>query len=203
MLRRKIEAQLLEWKNSKNHKPLIIKGCRQCGKTFSVLEFARKYYKHTVYINFFEDPSYASIFSGALNVDNIIMLLSALLGDKAVFVPGETAIIFDEIQECPDARTSLKFFSIDGRYDVLATGSLLGVEGYGKSPRSIPVGYETVMDMYPLDLEEFLWANGIKDEIIELLGSCLETETPVPEALHERNNHYCRPRCQTCPKSRL
>ena len=186
MLRRKIEAQLLEWKNSKNHKPLIIKGCRQCGKTFSVLEFARKYYKHTVYINFFEDPSYASIFSGALNVDNIIMLLSALLGDKAVFVPGETAIIFDEIQECPDARTSLKFFSIDGRYDVLATGSLLGVEGYGKSPRSIPVGYETVMDMYPLDLEEFLWANGIKDEIIELLGSCLETETPVPEALHER-----------------
>ena len=79
MLRRKIEAQLLEWKNSKNHKPLIIKGCRQCGKTFSVLEFARKYYKHTVYINFFEDPSYASIFSGALNVDNIIMLLSALL----------------------------------------------------------------------------------------------------------------------------
>ena len=85
MLKRKIEAKLIEWKNTPDHKPLIIKGCRQCGKTFSVLEFARKNYKNVVYLNFFENPDYASVFSGSLEIDNIVMLLSALLGKGAVF----------------------------------------------------------------------------------------------------------------------
>ena len=186
MLKRKIEQQLLDWKDQTNHKPLIIKGCRQCGKTSSVLDFAGKNYKNTVYLNFFENPDYASVFSGSLEIDNIIMLLTALLGDKAVFEPRETVLIFDEIQECPEARTALKFFHVDGRFDVIATGSLLGVKGYGKQPRSIPVGSETVIDMYPLDFEEFLWANGITETVMDTLKKHLNNETPVPDALHKR-----------------
>ncbi len=187
MLRRKIEQTLLNWKNTPNHKPLIVKGCRQCGKTFSVLEFAQKNYEHVVYLNFFANTQYASVFSGSLEVDNITMLLSALMGREAVFEAGKTILILDEIQECPDARTALKFFKLDGRYDVIGTGSLLGVEGYGnQKPKSIPVGYETVIDMMPLDFEEFLWANDISEQVISMLQACLQTELPVPEALHNR-----------------
>ena len=186
MLKRKIEQKLIEWKNTINHKPLIIKGCRQCGKTFSVIDFAKKNYKNVVYLNFFENPDYISVFTGSLEVNNIIMMLSALLGSEAVFEEDETVLILDEIQECPEARTALKFFRIDGRYDVIGTGSLLGVKGYGKEPKSIPVGSETVIDMYPLDFEEFLWANGIEVPVIEMLKNNLETEIPIPEALHKR-----------------
>lgn len=93
MLRRKIEDALLKWKNTPKHKPLIIKGCRQCGKTSSVLDFANKNYKNTVYLNFYENPDYAKIFSGSLETDNIVMLTSALLGNSAKFVPGETVLI--------------------------------------------------------------------------------------------------------------
>ena len=186
MLKRKIEQTLTEWKNTANHRPLIIKGCRQCGKTWSVLDFARKNYRHVVYLNFYENPDYAAVFSGALDVSTIIMMLSALLGSEATFEEGQTVLIFDEIQECPEARTSLKFFRLDGRYDVIGTGSLPGVQGYGKAPRSIPVGSESILDMYPLDFEEFLWANGISPQVIDMLKRCLESETPVPDALHSR-----------------
>ena len=186
MLKRKIESVLSDWKDDTDHKPLIIKGCRQCGKTHSVLDFAKKNYKNVVYLNFFENPDYAAIFKGSLAVDTLTMMISALLGDKATFEPGNTVIIFDEIQECAEARTSLKFFKLDGRYDVIATGSLLGVKGYGEEPKSIPVGYETVTDMYPLDFEEFLWANNIQDSLIDMLKKCLIEEKPVPEALHKR-----------------
>lgn len=186
MLKRKIEQKLTEWKNTVNHKPLLIKGCRQCGKTFSVLDFAKKNYKHVVYLNFFENPDYAAVFAGSLEIDNIVMMLSALLGSEAAFEAGETVLVLDEIQDCPEARTALKFFRMDGRYDVIGTGSLLGVKGYGKEPKSIPVGSETVIDMYPLDFEEFLWANGIGAPLIEMLKKNLETETPVPAALHSR-----------------
>ena len=186
MLKRKIEQKLSDWKGIENRKPLIIKGCRQCGKTFSVLDFAKKNYKNVVYLNFYENPDYASVFAGSLEVDTIVMMLSALLGREAVFESGSTVLILDEIQECPEARTALKFFRMDGRYDVIGTGSLLGVKGYGKEPKSVPVGSETVIDMYPLDFEEFLWANGIAEPVIEMLKKCLEDETPVPEALHSR-----------------
>ena len=187
MLRRKIEKTLLDWKNTPNHKPLILKGCRQCGKTFSVLNFAKKNYEHVVYLNFFVNPQYASVFSGSLEVGHITMLLSALMGKDAIFEAGKTILILDEIQDCPDARTALKFFKLDGRYDVIGIGSLLGVKGYGeKEPKSIPVGYETVIDMTPLDLEEFLWANGISEQIITLLHTHLQDKTPVPDALHAR-----------------
>ena len=185
MLRRKIQDTLLQWKKTPGHKPLVIKGCRQCGKTFSVREFAKKYYKHEVYLNFLQDSSYASIFSGSLEVDHLVMMMSALIPD-AVFEAGRTVIILDEIQDCPDARTALKFFHLDGRFDVICTGSLLGVRGYGKEPKSVPVGYETVIDMFSLDFEEFLWANGISEPMISVLKECLKKESPVPEALHNR-----------------
>lgn len=186
MLKRKIEQALINWKNTPNHSPLIIKGCRQCGKTFSVRDFAKKNYKYEVYLNFFKNPSYISIFDGSLEIDNLIMMMSALLGPSAVFKQGETVIILDEIQDCPEARTALKFFREDGRFDVIGTGSLLGVKGYGKQSKSIPVGSETVIEMHPLDFEEFLWANGITPQIIDKLKEYFNEEKPVPEALHEK-----------------
>ena len=186
MLKRKIEQALINWKNTPNHSPLIIKGCRQCGKTFSVRDFAKKNYKYEVYLNFFKNPSYISIFDGSLEIDNLIMMMSALLGPNAVFKSGETVIILDEIQDCPEARTALKFFREDGRFDVIGTGSWLGVKGYGKQPKSIPVGSETVIEMHPLDFEEFLWANGITPQIIDKLKEYFNEEKPVPEALHEK-----------------
>lgn len=110
MLKRKIESVLLNWKNAEGHKPLVIKGCRQCGKTFSVRRFANENYAHEVYLNFFENRNYASIFSGSLEVDHLTMLLTAMLGPEAVFEAGKTVLILDEIQECPEARTALNFF---------------------------------------------------------------------------------------------
>ena len=186
MLKRKIETLLKEWKNAPGHKPLILKGCRQCGKTFSVRRFAREHYAHEVYLNFYENRDYASVFSGSLEVDHLTMLLTALLGSKAVFEPGKTVLILDEIQECPEARTALKFFALDGRYDVIGTGSLLGVKGYGNRPASIPVGYEQIEEMYPLDFEEFLWANGVDESVTGYLRECLTREIPVADALHAR-----------------
>lgn len=186
MLKRKIESKLRQWREDSDHKPLVIKGCRQCGKTWSVRDFAENNYKNVIYLNFFENPDYKSIFSGSLETDHLKMMISALLGPSAIFEPGETVLIFDEIQECPEARTSLKFFHLDNRYDVICTGSLLGVKGYGDAPASIPVGFETVYDMYPMDFEEFLWANGITADMISLLKDCLKKETPVPDALHKR-----------------
>ena len=137
-------------------------------------------------MNFFENPDYCSVFEGSLEIDNITMLLSALLGSETVFEPGNTILVLDEIQEYPDARTALKFFHLDGRYDVIGTGSLLGVRGYGKEPKSIPVGYETTIDMSPLDFEEFLWANGISEVVIDSLRKNIRGVTPVPAALHKK-----------------
>ena len=195
MFRRKIESIFLQWKSQKNHNPLIVKGCRQCGKTFSVCEFAKRNYKNVVYLNFFENPEYAQFFAESLDVDTIVMYISAALGDKAVFESGETCLIFDEIQDCPQARTALKFFKLDGRYDVIGTGSLLGVNGYKNDVRSIPVGYETIVDMYPLDFEEFLWANGITSQITDELRKCLQELKPVPTPIHNRMHElllqYC------------
>lgn len=186
MLKRKIEKTLLNWLNTENRNPLILKGCRQSGKTFSVLRFAQQHYKHVVYLNFFENPDYKTIFEGSLKVDDVVLMMSAFVGANVRFIPHETVIVLDEIQECPRARAALKFFKLDGRFDVLATGSLLGISSFRSEDYSVPVGYETIIDMFPLDFEEFLWANGIEDALIALLKQCLEEERPVPGALHQR-----------------
>lgn len=187
MLKRKIEDTLKVWKEIPGHKPIIIKGCRQCGKTFSVRKFAQENYANMVYLNFIENPDCMLAFESSKKVDDITMNITAMMPD-AVFEEGKTCIVLDEVQDCPEARAALKFFHIDGRYDVIATGSLLGVRGYGEKQgyASIPVGYETHLNMFPLDFEEFLWACGITPEIISRIKMCLEAEEPVPEVLHRR-----------------
>ena len=191
MLKRKIETYLANWKKSEDKKPLVIKGIRQCGKTYIIRKFASENYKSVVYMNFILEPDKKSAFTGNIDVDTIILNLSALIPGSR-FINGETCIILDEIQECKEARTALKSFLIDGRFDIIATGSLLGVKGYGKSRNkneegqdSVPVGYETVIDMYPLDFEEFLWANEINEEVINSVKSCFEKETAVPDGIHK------------------
>lgn len=198
MLRRRIEDTLAHWKNTPGHKPLVIMGIRQCGKTFIAQHFAEANYKSVVYINFIKQPERISAFVGSKAVDDILLNLSAQIKGVA-FIPGDTCFIFDEIQDCPEARTALKFFKEDGRFDVIATGSLLGVQGYGDGKRkqrrqqvaqkepginSVPVGSEDIIEMYPLDFEEFLWANKISNEVIEVLRKCYREETPVPAGIH-------------------
>ena len=198
MLRRKIENTLFQWKSKPNRKPLLIMGIRQCGKTFIARHFAEENYKTVVYINFIKQPDRIEAFVGSKAVDDILFNLSTQIKDVS-FTPGDTCFIFDEIQECPEARTSLKFFKEDGRFDVIATGSLLGVQGYGdekkkkhrklagqKEPgiNSVPVGSEEIVEMYPLDFEEFLWANSMSEEVIEALRKFYREETPVPAGIH-------------------
>ena len=198
MLRRKIEDTLTQWKNASGHKPLVIMGIRQCGKTFIVQHFAAAHYKTVVYINFIKQPERINAFVGSKDVNAILLNLSAQI-QGVTFTPGDTCFIFDEIQECPEARTSLKFFKEDGRFDVIATGSLLGVQGYGdekkkqlrkqmeqKEPgiNSVPVGSEDIIEMYPLDFEEFLWANGLSESVIETLRKCYREEKTIPAGIH-------------------
>ena len=191
MFRRKIEQVLLDWKKNMDKMPIVIKGCRQCGKTFSVLDFARKNYGNVVYLDFFLNPQYKSIFDDSLEIDNILVNISTLLPNVRI-VPGDTCFVFDEIQDCPRARTSLKFFKIDGRFDVICTGSLLGVSGYRSQDTEddrfapVPVGYEKIVDMYPMDFEEWLWANGIQEAVFRKLEDCLSSLVPVPEVIHRR-----------------
>ena len=198
MLKRKIEDSLTLWKDSTGHKPLVIMGIRQCGKTFIAQHFAETNYKTVVYINFIKQPERITAFLGAKDVNTILLNLSAQISG-VTFTPGETCFIFDEIQECPEARTSLKFFKEDGRFDVIATGSLLGVQGYGDELKkhhrrlsktkdlginSVPVGSEDIIEMYPLDFEEFLWANGMSTGVIDALSKCYAQESPVPAGIH-------------------
>lgn len=191
MFRREIEQVLLDWKKNKDKMPIVIKGCRQCGKTFSVLDFARKNYGNVVYLDFFLNPQYKSIFDDSLEIDNILVNISTLLPNVRI-VPGDTCFVFDEIQDCPRARTSLKFFKIDGRFDVICTGSLLGVSGCrSQDPDDdrfapVPVGYEKIVEMYPMDFEEWLWTNGIQEAVFRKLEDCLSSLVPVPEVIHRR-----------------
>ena len=192
MYKRKIESVLLEWKDTPNHKPLVIKGCRQCGKTSSVVAFAKKHYKHVIYIDFHEQEQLCALFAGSLSVDYLTMAISASV-PGAQFVPHNTCLVLDEIQNCPRARSSLKFFMQDGRYDVICTGSLLGVSGYKNAEQikaedqaTIPVGAETIVEMYPMDFEEWLWANGINEQVFDFLRKSLQDETPIPADIHQR-----------------
>lgn len=191
MYKRKIKNILREWLNTPAHKPLVLKGVRQCGKTSSVLAFAKKSFKNVVYLDFREHPDYKKFFMPNLDVDSIIMRLTATM-PNVVIEPGNTCFVFDEIQDCPRARGSLKYFHLDGRYEVMCTGSLLGVNGYRtidekeEDESSIPVGFEEIVDMYPFDFEEWLWANGIKDIHLNYLRECFKEEKQVDDAIHNR-----------------
>ena len=182
MLRRKINDVLLKWKSNPNKLPLVVEGARQVGKTTSILTFANENYKSIYDLNFFLNPDLQSIFSGPLNSDEIIFRLSLTFPDKTM-VPGNTLIFLDEIQHCPNARTALKFLAHDNRFDVIASGSLLGIN-YAEVP-SFPVGYTETIKMFPLDFEEFLWAMGIGNKIIDSLYSCFLERRAVDQYTHE------------------
>lgn len=163
MLKRKIDKYLEEWKASIDKKPLIVKGARQVGKTASIRYFGEKYYNNIVEINFALQPKYKQIFADGYEVDSIIKNIT-LLNPTLVFVPHETLLFFDELQEYPDCATSLKSFKQDGRYDVICSGSLMGL--YYQQIESNSVGYKTDYEMYSLDFEEFLWAKGYDEHFI-------------------------------------
>ena len=156
-LKRKIDKFLSDWKNNDNRKPLIVKGPRQIGKTESIKRFAENNYKSVIEINFVTSKKYKMITADGYDADSIIKNIS-LIEPSYRFIPNETIIFFDEIQEYPEIATSLKFFNIDGRFDVICSGSLLGINY--KRIESNSVGYKIDYDMYSLDFEEFLWAKG-------------------------------------------
>ena len=163
-LGRKIDKYLENWKKDQKRKPLIVKGARQVGKTESVLHFAREYYENIIYINFVEEPKYKMICEGGYSSDNIIKNISRIDPSK-VFRDNDTLIFFDEIQAFPDIATSLKFFNIDGRFDIICSGSLLGISY--KQIESNSVGYKVDYEAHSMDFEEFLWAKGYDDLVAD------------------------------------
>ena len=194
MFERKIMDTLIHWKQSGicNRKALVIKGLRQIGKTFIVREFARQNYGNEVYVNFKNNNSAKAVFDDDLIVDRLTMDLSAIMPGTQ-FVPGDTLIIFDEVQECANARASIKAFVEDGRYHVICTGSLLGIRGYNrKQSKGVPTGFERIVYMHSMDFEEFLWAKGVSPKIIDYLKSCYEKREPVREAVHQSLMRYFR-----------
>lgn len=179
-LRRKIDAYLNFWKKNPDRKPLIVKGPRQVGKTESILHFAMDTYQSVIYINFVEEPKYKLITENGYKPDDIIRNISRMDPSKR-FEPGETLIFFDELQEYPEIATALKFFKLDGRFDVICSGSLLGISY--KRIESNSVGYKADYIMYSMDFEEFLWAKGYDGAAIEEMLWHMETERPFSETL--------------------
>lgn len=193
MLKRKMYDKLLAWKSQTNKKEcLLVKGARQIGKTYIIREFGKKEYESFIEINFYEQKSMKVIFKGDKTAEEIYKNISAnIQGVK--LIPGKTLIFLDEIQKCADARTALKFLAEDGQYDVIASGSLLGLS-YGSDDdddeveeiESIPVGYEKSIMMYSMDFEEFLWAYGYNEKTIEYLNEFYISKTKIPFEIQEK-----------------
>ncbi len=181
MLYRKAYDKLLEWKQQPKRKALCIMGARQIGKTTVIRQFGKDQYECFVEINFVTDPEAGQIFAGSLDANTIITNLTAYT--RKPMVPGKTLVLLDEIQACPNARTAIKFLVEDGRFDYIESGSLLGVKH--KEVRSYPVGFEELYQMYPMDLEEYLWANGVQKSTIDYLRKCFDKKEPVTEAVHQ------------------
>lgn len=178
LLKRKIDKYLTVWKNRPDKKPLIIKGARQIGKTRSVEWFAGQNYASVIEINFIEQKKYREIFNDGFEVDAILKNIS-LLNPELKFIPGNTIFFFDELQACPNCATSLKFFKLDGRFDVICSGSLMGIS-YNEI-ESNSVGYKEDYEMHSMDFEEFLWAKGYNDEFTADLLSHMLDVRPLSE----------------------
>lgn len=178
LLKRKIDKYLTDWKNKPDRKPLIIKGARQIGKTRSVEWFASQNYASVIEINFIEQKKYREIFNDGFEVNAILKNIS-LLNPELKFIPGDTIFFFDELQACPNCATSLKFFKLDGRFDVICSGSLMGIS-YNEI-ESNSVGYKEDYEMHSMDFEEFLWAKGYNDEFTADLFSHMLDVRPLSE----------------------
>lgn len=190
MLKRKAYQKLLEWKNSHHHNCLMVQGARQVGKTYLVREFGKKEYKSFVEINFIKNPELKLIFNDNLDPETIYKKMTAMINGVNL-IKGNTLIFLDEIQACGNARTALKFLAEDGRFDVITSGSLLGLT-YGEdddknteAPVSVPTGYETFLMMYSLDFEEFLWAEGYENSI-PYLKEFFDKKEKVPFILNDK-----------------
>lgn len=185
MLRRKIIDTLRAWKASHGAECLLVNGARQVGKSFAVETFGGAEYASFIKIDFVKQPELKSVFEGSLAPEDIYSRIT-LMVPGARLVPGETLIFLDEIQECPEARSAFKYLAQDGRYDIIGSGSLLGIRFRElKDAPSLPVGYERQITMHPLDFEEFLWARGYTEEAIASLRGYLERMEPVPQAIHQ------------------
>jgi hypothetical protein len=182
MLKRKFYGKMLEWKAKKGKKPLFVRGAGQVGKTFIIERFGKSEYASYIYLNFLENPEWRRIFDDALDSRTIFSCLTLMKGDARV-VPGQTLLFLDEIQECGEARTALKFLAQDDRCDVIASGSLLGIQY--KSVKSVPVGYEEPVAMYSLDFEEFLWAKGYGQDQIDALREAFDKHAKVDDLLND------------------
>ena len=189
MLRRKFTDYLKQWKATKKNECLLVRGARQIGKTFIIEDFARNNYESFVEINFEQYPALKSAFDGELTVPEMIKGISVYI-PNARFVPHKTLIFLDEIQSCPQARASLKFWAIDDNYDVIASGSLLGVNYNAVS--SFPVGYERQVDMFSLDFEEYLWAVGFSQDTIDSLKEHFVKQEKIEEPIHRKMMSYLR-----------
>lgn len=189
MLRRKAYEELLKWKKFHRNKCLMIKGARQVGKTYLIREFGKQEYKSFVEINFIRQKERKIIFDGDLTAEEIYKRMTAQIRDIRL-VPGETLIFLDEIQNCGNARTAIKFLAEDGRFDVISSGSLLGLtyaeegDGEAEEPESVPTGYEDFLTMYSMDFEEFLWAEGYGEEAVSILRKYYEKREAVPAAIN-------------------
>lgn len=178
ILKRKIDQYLTDWKNKPDRKPLIVKGARQVGKTRSIEWFAGQNYASVIEINFIEQKKYREIFNDGFEVDDILKNIS-LLNPEFKFIPSDTLFFFDELQACPNCATSLKFFKLDGRFDVICSGSLMGINY--KEIESNSVGYKEDYEMHSMDFEEFLWARGYTDEFISDLYSHMLDIRPLSQ----------------------
>jgi predicted AAA+ superfamily ATPase len=179
-LSRKIDTFLTEWKNNPDRKPLIVKGSRQVGKTESVNRFAAENYENVIYINFVEEPKYKMITEDGYKTDDVIRNISRIDPSKR-FITGKTLIFFDELQDYPEISTTLKFFNIDGRFDIICSGSLLGVNY--RRIESNSIGYKTDYEMRSLDFEEFLWAKGYDNTFISDLLDHMTAHKPFNDVL--------------------
>ncbi len=186
-LKRKIDSYLVSWKENTDRKPLIVKGPRQVGKTESIRRFAEENYESIIYINFVEEPKYKMITEDGYRVEDMIRNISRIDPSKK-FVPEKTIFIFDELQEYPEIATALKFFKIDGRFDVICSGSLLGI--HYKRIESNSVGYKTDYEMYSMDFEEFLWAKGYNDAVIEDMLLHMREQKPFNELEMKQYSNY-------------
>ena len=182
MLQRKILKRIEDFYQNHSGKALMVIGARQVGKSFLIGEFAKAHYKSVIRIDFIENPDYISIFMNAEGADDVLLRLSALFGDR--MLPGETIIFFDEVQECRELITQIKYLVQDGTYDYILSGSLLGA--VFKDLVSAPVGYMDIFEMYPLDFEEFALANGVGTNVIDMLRKSFEQKKPVDAFIHER-----------------